>query len=73
MSYKKISYNVIKKFKYNHFPFENIYFDIDSVINKINYYIDNRFKLDKKSIELYDEFNFKRINTTNEFIHYLIK
>ena len=45
MSYKKISYNVIKKFKYNHFPFENIYFDIDSVINKINYYIMNYLNL----------------------------
>ena len=69
----KQTYNVIKKFKYNQFPFENIYFDIDSTVNKINYYIDNRFELDRNLIELYDKLNFTKADYISEFIDYLMK
>ena len=73
ITYMKQTYNVIKKFKYNQFPFENIYFDIDSTVNKINYYIDNRFELDRNLIELYDKLNFTKADYISEFIDYLMK
>jgi len=73
INYLKQCYNVIKKFKYNQFPYENIFFDLNSTINKINYYIENKFKLDRKLVELYDEFNFKKDNSTKKLIEYLLK
>jgi len=73
INYLKQCYNVIKKFKYNQFPYENIYFDINSTANKIIYYIENRFKLDRKLVKLYDEFNFKKENSTKKLIEYLLK
>ena len=72
INYLKTSYNIIKKFKYNHFSFENIFFDINSTVNKINYYIDNRFELDLELIKLYNDFKFKHSNTKKEFIDYLL-
>lgn len=69
--YKPINYNVIKNFINNDFQFENIYFDINSTINKIEYYIDNEFKLDNKLIKFYNEFNFKN-ESIKEFINYLL-
>ena len=72
INYLKTSYNIIKKFKYNHFSFENIFFDINSTVNKINYYIDNRFELDLELIKLYNDFKFKRSNAKKEFIDYLL-
>ena len=71
-NYKSISYNVIKKFMNNDFKFENVYFDINSTINKINYYIDNKFHLEKKLIQFYDEFNFKKGSLINDFIDYIL-
>ena len=57
INYLKTSYNIIKKFKYNHFSFENI---------------DNRFELDLELIKLYNDFKFKHSNTKKEFIDYLL-
>ena len=56
----------------NDFKFENVYFDINSTINKINYYIDNKFHLEKKLIQFYDEFNFKKGSLINDFIDYIL-
>jgi len=72
INYLKTSYNIIKKFKYNHFSFENIFFDINSTVNKINYYIDNRFEIDLELIKLYNDFKFKHSNAKKEFIDYLL-
>ena len=72
INYLKTSYNIIKKFKYNHFSFENIFFDINSTVNKINYYIDNRFEIDLELLKLYNDFKFKHSNAKKEFIDYLL-
>ena len=72
-NYLDFCYKIIKNFKSNDFRFENVYFDIKSTINKINYYIDNDFKLDTKLREFYEEFNFTRAPIINEFIDYLLK
>ena len=69
--YKQINYDVIKDFISNKFQFENVFFDINSTINKIIYYIDNQFKLDRNLSKFYEEFNFKN-ESINDFINYLL-
>lgn len=71
-NYKNFCYNIIKNFKNNIFSFENVFLDINSTINKINYYINNDFILDIKLKHFYDEFNFKQGPFINDFINYLI-
>ena len=71
--YKNTSYNIINKFKSNFFRFENVFFEINLVVNKINYYIDNGFKLEPHLKKFYSSFNFNHENTINKFINYLIK
>ena len=73
LNYLKQSYKVIKRFKYNRYPYENICFNVNSTVNKIIYYIENRFKLDRNLAKLYDEFNFKKENSINKFIDYLLQ
>jgi len=70
--YKTCSYDVIKNFTKNDFMFENIFFDLDSAVNKIIYYIENRFLLDRKLINFYKEFNFKN-ESLNKFLNYILK
>jgi len=70
--YNSHSYNVINKFKINKYQFENVNFDINSTINKINYYIDNDFKLDDKLKEFYNKFNLKKGNIIDGFIKYIL-
>ena len=72
-NYKKRCYSVIKKFTSNEFEFENVYFDINSTINKINYYIDNDFQLENTLIKFYDDFNFTKGNIINNFINFISK
>ena len=71
-NYKNFCYNIINYFKNNIFSFENVFLDINSTINKINYYINNDFILDIKLKHFYDEFNFKQGPFINDFINYLI-
>ena len=51
--------------------FENQLFNIDSVINKIIFYLKNNFKLDKKLEIFYDSLNLKQNNNVYEFIKYI--
>ena len=70
--YTQNYYNVINKFITNDYQFENVYFDINETVNKIIYYIDNGFKLDRNLSKFYDEFNFPN-QTLKDFIDYLLK
>ena len=72
-NYISRNYRIINNFKNNDFNFENIFFDINSTINKINYYIYNNFKLDSRLNKFYDEFNFTIGLAINNFINYIIK
>ena len=71
-NYKEFCYNLIKNFTNNDFLFENLFFDINSTVNKIKYYIDNNFKLDKKLKKFYNEFNFKAGLNINDLINKLL-
>ena len=70
--YRSVNYNIIKNFTNNDFKFENVYFDVNSTVNKIIYYIDNEFRLDRELKNFYDEFNFTNQNIST-FINYLLK
>ena len=70
--YEDNNYIIIKKFQSNEFEFENIYFDINTTVNRINYYINNKFKLDNNLKIFYKQFNFKKGSIINEFIDFLL-
>ena len=71
INYENTSYNVIKDFQNKVVNFENVFFNINSTIKKINYYIDNNFQLDEKLRKFYDEFNFKKGPIISDFINNL--
>jgi len=71
-NYLDISYNIIKQFKYNEFKFENVFLDIRATINKIIYYIDNNFKLDRNLRKFYKTFNFKKSFAIDALINSLL-
>ena len=64
---------VTKNFTNNDFDFKNIFFDINSTIRKIYYYINNNFTLEPQLKKFYDEFKFNENETINDLINYLIK
>lgn len=64
------SFEVINSFKRNEYHFENIYFNLNETINKIDYYINNDFQLDSKLQKLYNRFNFSHESSIKKFINY---
>ena len=69
--YERAYYELIQSLKNNTIYFENKFFTITGVINKIIYYIDNNFILDNKLEKFYDTFELKKGNNTNKFIKYI--
>ena len=69
--YQRTYYELIQSLKNNTIYFENKFFNITGVINKIIYYIDNNFILDDKLEKFYDTFEFRKGNNTIEFIKYI--
>ena len=65
-------YEIIKSMKKDSF-FKNKFFEVNEVINKIIYYINNNFKLEKKLEKFYEEFSFKKGHNIQDFIDYLLK
>ena len=51
--------------------FKNRFFKINSVVNKIIYYIKNDFILDNSLKSFYNRFNLSGGNNINSFIKYL--
>ena len=72
-NYNERTYNVIKNFTNKDFDFKNVFFDINSTIQKIKYYIKNNFTIETQLQSFYDEFKFNNNETINDFINYLIK
>ena len=69
--YKKDYYDLIDFMNNNKFKFENVFFNLNETINKIIYYIHNKFQLDYNLVKFYDSFSFKKENNINIFIDYL--
>ena len=72
--YKKYYIELIQSMKNGTIEFENQFFDIDSVVNKIIFYQKSNFQLDEKLKTFYESLNLNK-NTKNiyEFIEYIQK
>lgn len=69
--YKKNYYELIQSMKNDTIRFENKFFNIDSAINKILFYLSNNFKLDNKLKIFYDSLKLTQKNNIYEFIKYI--
>ena len=65
--YVKNYFKIINSLKNDLFHFQNKYFKVDETINKIIYYINNNFNLEKKLKEYYKKYSFKSGNNKNLF------
>ena len=52
--------------------FRNKFFTLNETVDKVIYYIENKFKIEPELKEFYNSFHFKTKNNSNEFIDYLI-
>ncbi len=66
-------YQLIEFLKNGKIYFENKFFDINSVVQKIIYYINNNFNIEENLTKFYDSFELKKGKNINNFINYLIK
>ena len=69
--YKKNYCDLIQSMKNDTITFENKFFNIDSVINKILFYLNNNFNLEDKLKIFYDSLNLTKNNNIYEFIKYI--
>lgn len=69
--YKKSYCELIQSMKDGTIEFENKYFDIESVVNKIIFYEKNNFQLDESLKKFYDRLNLTKRNNIYEFINYI--
>ena len=67
--YKQDYYYLIESMKNGTINFENKYFNINETVEKIIYYINNNFKLEKKLEKYYESFEFKTGNNIDKFIN----
>jgi CDP-glycerol glycerophosphotransferase (TagB/SpsB family) len=64
-------FELIQSMKNGSIEFENKFFELNETVNKIIYYINNKFKLDEKLIVFYDSFHLEKKEHTKLFINYL--
>ena len=64
-------YNLINNIRNGNINFENRFFNVNDVVNKIIYYINNNFVLENKIKKFYKKFNLKGGNNTQKLINYL--
>ena len=69
--YYKDYYQLIESLKNDSIYFENKFFEVNSVVDKIIYYIKNNFNIEKKLSEFYDSFELNKGSNINNFIKYL--
>ena len=70
-NYKEAYYNIIQSLKKGTIFFMNKFFNLNKAIDKIIYYINNNFIIEKKVKKFYDSFNISSKNNTIKFIDYL--
>ena len=69
--YKKDYVELIGSMKNGKIKFENKFFNIKETIDKIIFYIHNKFKIEPKLEDFYDTFGFQNENSINKFIDYI--
>ena len=69
--YTKDYYELIESMKNGTIEFMNKYFELNEAINKIIYYINNNFNLEKKMKIFYDSFQLKKGNYIKKLVKYL--
>ena len=69
--YKQNYFEIIQSLKNGSITFENIFFKLEEAINKIIFYINNNFTLEKKLEEFYDFLNLTKSNNLDNFINYI--
>ena len=70
--YSKDYIRLIKDMINGKIEFRNKCFTLNETVDKVIYYIENKFTIEPELKEFYDSFHFKTQNNTNEFIDYLI-
>ena len=70
--YTQNYYKLIHDLKKGKIEFKNRFFNIKNVINKILYYINNKFELEPKLKMFYESFDLELNNNTKNFINYLL-
>ena len=66
-------YDTIMKLKNGDIYLYELFIDLSDVINKILYYINNNFVVEKKKLDFYNEFKLEIKNNTRKFIKYIKK
>ena len=66
-------YETITKIKNGDIYLGEVFFDLNKVIDKIIYYINNNFVLEREKIKFFKQFNLKNFGNTNKFINYINK
>ena len=69
--YKRNYVDLIESMKIGKIQFENKFFNVKETVDKIIFYIHNKFKLEPKLENFYDSFGFKNGNSINKFIDYI--
>ena len=69
--YTEDYYELIESMKNGTIEFMNKYFELNEAINKIIYYINNNFNLEKKMKIFYDSFQLKKGNYIKKLVKYL--
>jgi CDP-glycerol glycerophosphotransferase (TagB/SpsB family) len=69
--YNQEYYDIINGLKNGSIYFENKFFDVDSAIDKIIFYIRNNFKLEGNLMKFYSDLGLKGTNNTMTFVEYL--
>ena len=64
-------FDVINGFKNGTTYFKNIFYDIEKAVDKVVYYIKNKFMLDDELIQFYKELNLSGGNNTMTFVEYV--
>jgi CDP-glycerol glycerophosphotransferase (TagB/SpsB family) len=71
--YNQGYYDIINGLKNGSTYFENKFFEVDAVIDKIIYYIINNFRLEGNLMKFYDDLGLNGTNNTMTFVEYLKK
>ena len=70
--YKPEYYEFYEKIKSGQVKIDNLFFNVDDLINKIKFYINNDFILEDNIQNFYDSFGIQRGNNIDKLINYLI-